>query len=177
MWQNLNVNALRVISMITRVDPEKWFAVAAFCANNQPVITDIWVMLISVSLGAVQPWSHFRGLFISVVPHFSSLICIKGPRRPLTPHASVSEGMCLPDVASFEPPTAKVSKQLCEASVDGSTQSLLAEVFGKKTLCVTVGIFIYAQLYDMCVTAVFVIPCSGFKYQQNQLTRISRSRE
>lgn len=139
--------------------------------------TDIWVMLISVSLGAVQPWSHFRGLFISVVPHFSSLICIKGPRRPLTPHASVSEGMCLPDVASFEPPTAKVSKQLCEASVDGSTQSLLAEVFGKKTLCVTVGIFIYAQLYDMCVTAVFVIPCSGFKYQQNQLTRISRSRE
>lgn len=124
--------------------------------------TGIWVMLISGSLGAVQPWSHFRGLFISVVPHFSSLICIKGPRWPLTPHTSVSEGMCLPDVASFEPQTAKVSKQLCEASVDGSTQSVLAEVFENKPLC-------YCFFIDICFrnkqTIVFFILYSGFKYR------------
>ena len=86
-------------------------------------------MLIRVSLCAVQPWSHFRRLFISVVLHFSSLICIKGPGWPLTPHTSVSEGMCLPDVDVPD------SKQFIEASVDGSTQSLHAEskpVFKKK---------------------------------------------
>lgn len=62
----------------------------------------VWVTLIR----AGRPWSHFRGLFISVVLHFSSLICIKGPGWPLTPHTFVSPGMCLPDVDACDPQAA-----------------------------------------------------------------------
>lgn len=85
------------------LDPYSWL----FCTITQPVITCIPDWCWSEFHCAVQPWSHFRGLFISVVLHFSTLICMKRPRWPLTLQASVSEGMCLPDVNVPDPQTAE----------------------------------------------------------------------